>query len=356
MFETYLVYNFVLVFSVLFAWLSEKSVNLRKLLLTASFSVLYLTSVLRFNIGHDYWNYVLSFKEIYNNEEIELLDKLSFGLVCKAFSFSPRGYLFVFAFYSFFTLFFLFKTLIKRNILPMGIFIFICYNYFFTSLDQIRQTAAIFIFIYSIQFIEEKQFKNFLFSIILASLFHFSAIFLLPFYFLNTKKINIWILFLMIIIFTAGYFSGLWENLRIRFIRFIPIYNYFADIAKQLESQSLGTGLGFIYLLVINLIIIFNLRHDEKSVLYHMSAIGVLFFLFSAGNLNIDRFANYFLMAQTISIPYIIRKSQSDILRVFILLTAFFMLQLYISTSPRGTSPYQSIFSNNYRDEIFFYK
>ncbi len=356
MFETFIIYNYVLLFGVLFAWLSERTDQLKNTFLFLSFIVIFSISFLRFNVGHDYYNYVISFKNIYNQSGFSFTDKYTYKLICKIFSFSPRGYILVFGFYSLVTLLFLFKTLLSRNILSLGLFIFICYNYLFTSFDQIRQTAAVAVFLYSIEYIEKRNFPRFLLTLLIAGFFHFSALFLIPFYFLSRVKIKFQVWIILILIFIIGYFTGFWESLRLKFFNLIPVYSFYAEMEDQLVSKELGTGLGFIYLIIIIILILWHLKDADNPVLYTLTGFGIIVFLFSAGNLNLDRFANYFLMSQCISIPLILKKVNNQILTYFILISAFLMFQVYIIQSPRGTSPYQSVFSRNYKKEILFFR
>lgn len=354
MLYTLFLYNSVLLIASIFAYFGEKSDRYNSFFIFSSFCVLFVLSFIRFDVGHDYWNYYNSFKLINSPRFFVFSSELSYSLFCKLFSFSPRGYVYVFGLYSFLTLFFLYKTLIYYKSLFFGVFIFIAYNMLFTSFDQIRQTLAIFIFLYSIRFIENKSFKKYLIFILLATFFHFSAIILLPVYFLSKIKINFWIWPLVFMFLLVGYFNGTWTDSREYFFSMIPYYNSYALLTDQLESKQLSSGLGLLYQLLITIIILWQLKNRNYNHLFLFSAFGLVVFLFSSGNLNLDRIANYFLFANVISIPLVIKNSK--ILKSFFLITGILIFQLYIIKSPRGTSPYQTIFSNNFKKEIFIDK
>jgi hypothetical protein len=152
----------------------------------------------------------------------------------------------------------------------------------------------------------------------------------------------------------VGYFNGTWTGLRESLFSLIPYYDSYALLTNQLESKQLSSGLGLLYQLLISIIILWKLRATKYNHLYLFCAFGLTVFLFSSGNLNLDRIANYFLFANVISIPLIVKNN--SFLKTFFLITGVLIFQLYIVKSPRGTTPYQTIFSNNFNKEIFINK
>ncbi|HAW9436537.1 TPA: EpsG family protein, partial [Escherichia coli] len=83
--------------------------------------------------------------------------KYFFGYLSTLFSSLDRGYVLVFAVYSFLTLFFVFKVILERKIFLWGIIVFCFVGFYLDSLDRIRQVLAVAIFLYSIKFIEKKE-------------------------------------------------------------------------------------------------------------------------------------------------------------------------------------------------------
>jgi len=79
----------------------------------------------------------------------------------------------------------------KLSVKPfLSIIIYILLYFILHEMTQIRQGVACGIFLLSIPDILNKNFKSYLLKIILATMFHYIAIVLIPFYFLNPKNIN----------------------------------------------------------------------------------------------------------------------------------------------------------------------
>ena len=136
MLETYFIYNLMLLISVVFALISEYTKKHRNIFIFFSFFSLLFFCAIRYDVGYDYDNYVSSFKEIYFNLNNNVINKSFwedsfYNHVCRFFSFTRKGYLLVFLFYATITLVFLYKVLIRKNILSLGLFFFICLNFLF---------------------------------------------------------------------------------------------------------------------------------------------------------------------------------------------------------------------------------
>ncbi len=89
----------------------------------------------------------------------------------------------------------------KRSLnFPLTLIIFFSTSYFIFDFTQIRQALAIGLFIYSLRFIIEKKIVSYFLVIIVASLFHVSALILLPGYFLFNKEISNKILYSIVLV------------------------------------------------------------------------------------------------------------------------------------------------------------
>ncbi|MDX8380852.1 MAG: EpsG family protein [Ghiorsea sp.] len=83
-------------------------------------------------------------------------------------------------------------TAIRRlSLLPiLSIYIYICLYFILHEMTQIRAGVAAGIFLLALPDILNRDFKNYLFKILLAMAFHYSAIILFLLYFLDPKEIN----------------------------------------------------------------------------------------------------------------------------------------------------------------------
>lgn len=144
----------------------------------------------RYDVGKDYMSYynIALSKFNFNESELELFFKIIYYLIdLKIFSVS---FLFLLTFSI--TTFFVFKTIrnySKNYLISFSIYFF--GPFFLFSLSGIRQALAASIFFCSIKFIIERKFFSYSLVILFISVFfHYSAIFLLPLYFLYNLKLK----------------------------------------------------------------------------------------------------------------------------------------------------------------------
>lgn len=72
----------------------------------------------------------------------------------------------------------------------ISLYLYVCLYFLLLEMTQIRIGVAAAIFLLAIPDITNKDFKNYLIKTIIAISFHYTAIIMLPLYFINTKKIN----------------------------------------------------------------------------------------------------------------------------------------------------------------------
>ena len=149
---------------------------------------------------------------------------------------------------------------------------------------------------------------------------------------------------------------GVWEDLREQFYKQIPYYNFYLEFKEQLKSVKLNSNIGVAYLIVISVIPLWFLNKKKEHLFFYTTVLGIVIYLFASNNLNIYRVANYFLIFQCITIPLIIKKQKYffSVFTLFFITTAFIIFQMNIINSPRGTSPYKTIFSNDAIKENFY--
>ena len=147
---------------------------------------------LRFGVGTDFGNYVT----IYNNLSHLSLDQyfalqsidmeIGFYLLMKLSNFITSNYVFMFVASSFLTVLFFYLGLRRFNVKHSAIvyFLFLTISFPF-SLNGVRQAIAVSICFYAFSFIMQRQWKRYITWVVVASLFHQSALILLPFYFIN---------------------------------------------------------------------------------------------------------------------------------------------------------------------------
>lgn len=122
--------------------------------------------------------------------------EIGFRYMMKFFSDLGFGSWAMFLFSAVITWFFIFKSFEKfPQFLPWALFYILTGGWFLSSLNGIRQIIAVSIFVYAFSFIIEKKIIKYLILIGFASLFHQSAILMIPLYFFINKfsfKSPIW--------------------------------------------------------------------------------------------------------------------------------------------------------------------
>lgn len=317
----------------------------------------------RHNVGVDWNAYVDIFNHLRNNLYIGFFDQTDepgFFYINKFIAAVGFGYQWMFFSVAFISWFFLFKS-VPKTILPLFIFFLFTDEYFFWSMNGVRQFVAIGIFLFSIHFIINRNFWYFLISILFGSLFHYSVLLLIPVYFIPFSRLynqKFWFFAFAISFFFSQSIvlvTGLKQFL-IYLTQFIPIiHHYVLYVETELfEARELaGTGLGVIFKTIITLFILyFSKKTVEKYpqtkvyfILFFVGAIiNNLFFTFQIiGRVNV-----YFLIIRNILLAIIVfeilkgKFSKYVALGIIVLYFLLFLVSIYNSSNQ--CSPYLFVF------------
>lgn len=194
---------------------------------------LFFISTLRYGVGADYFQYVEHFNEaisllhVDTNYFIDNEHDIEYGYLflesfIKLFTNSYTAFLF---FYNFIMFFFLVKGIKNFKNINIQLFLFFCFIFLHYSMNAYRQAIAMVIFYYSIKFILERKFCQYLLCILLACMFHKVSILLIPVYFVVNVRFNVISIF--IVIFFCFLFSYL--DLMSKFL--VLLGNIFDDIS-----------------------------------------------------------------------------------------------------------------------------
>lgn len=356
---SYFVYNFYVLFAIVFAYVYERinsfaSRGVKYLSIGCAFLLLFLLSALRFDVGPDYETYVYIYKNIVVGSIDITYDKYFFGGLSTLFSSLDRGYIFVFAVYSFLTLFFVFKVILERKIFLWGMIVFCFVGFYLDSFDRIRQVLAVVLFLYSIKFIEKRNPSKYFITIIVASFFHLSAIMLIPVYFYNRFRFKPLTLVIGLLALVVLYLSGFTTQIQTIIYNNIPYYNEIYGNSQFAHFQGgFGTGLGFIF--HIFLIICSICYVKDNYILRNLLFTAGLLLIIAPGNLNIMRFGQYFYISLIIALPTAIKNIQSSYSYSFIYKALFFglLFVFFQGQQSRNNYSYQSIFSDSFKTELF---
>lgn len=322
-----------------------------------AYLILILISVLRYDIGNDYLAYTEFIQFMANQFKLSYYTPLSdetrepfIYILTYIFRESTYPYLWVLGIHFIVSLFFLYKAFKDNDSHFIGIMLFFISGMLFVYWDQVRQAVAISIILYAIKYIKEEKFLTYLLFVLLAATAHYSAILLLPFYFISKIKPSK-IVYIIIILALAlsnaatNYFNYLFENI----ITLIPYFDTKETSFSYVQILSSGYKIRvFFYSLVWSTIIFF--LPDKQRVLINFLFVGAIIFIIASGALNVMRISFYFIFTMTLSIPIVLKieKARTIMLVMLAGLFLFFARDVITDTGTRGCVPYDNVFSENF--------
>ncbi len=264
--------------------------------------LLWFVAAFRYNIGTDYSNYevlyyILNSQNVVFNESIinviiYVLRELNFK---SQMLFVVYETIIVVFFYSGIRYF---AKNEKQVMLVLLIYAFFprCY---FNSMNQIKQAVSISIIFWSSKYVIEKNFIKFLGGVIVASLFHFSAIVFIFLYFWRARDIKTRLSLLCISFFLILRYLGFSELLIDKVVNYIPGFDTYLAYVSGYNNKA-ATISGVFYVVLSFYLFILNVKpkiKDAKIVfLLNMTLLSLCFISVISGQSAIARFRDYFLL------------------------------------------------------------
>lgn len=328
--------------------------------------MLILLAVFRYDIGFDYENY---YKDIYTLKnafdlygssyvfnKMEIRMEPSFTFFVWLFKDFNNTFIYVFAIYSILTIGFIYKALKKQNAVFWGMFIIITLLILFRTFDQIRQCLAMSIFLYSLAYLdgEKRNLMRYCSFILLATLFHYTAIIMLLAILLTKFKPNIKLYIAVIILAYIIGLAGGWS----KFIHFIFensfMYISFLDSEKQMVQN---TGGGYIYTAITIIYTVLMSISYKNSLYTNLLFVGTVLFVIASGNPNVNRIAFYFLIVNALSFPLFVSSThRKTIMKMVILMLCVQFEVRMLITESSGCIPYDYVGSENFEMKKLRYR
>ena len=319
---------------------------------------------LRYNVGVDY----LSYESIYNSQTDQILFQHTEPLyTLLSFILHQSGipyYGLVCIISCIFFILFIKSFSDYPHLKNWGIFFLFVTGVLFVFLNVQRQAIAFCIFFYSIRYIYKRFFLKYLLCIFLAMGFHYSAILLLPLYFLGKikrcliDKLSIQLL-LYIFIF------ALRAKIEILLIQIALLFApaKYAGYAERLLiwRVDLGSGMGVAlsHGIDVLIIILLNIIHKQQTnhptyffLIQRIWLIGTYLELILESNMVLSRIPLYMTPLKIILLSYIFYhitntwKKQKGILIIFTFIPFFLYLLYFVMLIKNGSSlcsPYQFV-------------
>ena len=344
-------------FILLFAGLLAISKYKKKSCLIIAFFIIGLFAVLRYNYGSDYYSYNRWFEHIKSGGESPYKNEIGFTILNQI---SPSFQVLI-AITSIFFLIVVFK-LLSDNLSPffagLGLIIFLINPYLFLmNLSAIRQCIALCIFIVSLKFAYERKFLMYCTFVLFATLFHSTAILLLPVYFIahGKKLTKIDVIIILVVFYVLMVENGLVEkivDLGLGFFNNNTYYHYIDSGMGNSLRATILTGVSFVYVL-LNLTKLRD-RHLMYGKLYLIGlAFGMLAYQFAM----FTRLQMYFDIFSIVTLPGIINyyyysdeSKVAKIINMFVfpitILLIYFLRYISFFVTPRWESftVYHTIF------------
>ena len=176
-----------------------------RLFMAMIFVVLFAVSALRVNTGNDYTMYINKFHDAYYDYYV--VTEPGFNMVVKGvYSFlTKENYIVVFAIFAFVTIAMFLKGIYDQaDNFAYSYFFFMAFGIFFQSLNTVRNYLALALVVYSMKYVIDRKYVRFILCVLLAALFHKSALIVIPLYIAAALIHRFWQVAAVCVLFATG--------------------------------------------------------------------------------------------------------------------------------------------------------
>lgn len=331
-------------------------IEAERLLAFIAFMSLFLVAALRWKVGTDYWQYEAIFEggASYTIEDIttrapEYFSALLNWGIGVVFDDARVN----FAVYSFFICY-LFTKGIKNysDNYWMSMVLYILTMNYYGSYNGIIQWMASGILFLGYRYLVKKELKKYLITILIATMFHSTALLGIPLYFVVNRKFktksNVVLVFIFILatIFLSSYLDNVLALLE------DTSYSNYSEVWFTEDGRS-ANPLRFVVSAVPFIIgwIYYDKLKDlrlDVDILLNFSLLNSMFYLLGLRNYIFIRFAIYTDIYNVFLIPLFIKlfKNNERKLVLYVILACYFLYMYLLLPRDSNLLPYQTIFSN----------
>jgi hypothetical protein len=342
---------------VFFSWL--EGISVLKNGLKISIFIIFIFLSIRYDYGNDYMSYLDSFESLKNGFKDNFYFKsFEYGWLVLNIIFLPFGFFSMQIFLAGFSctvLYYFIKQFVPAHYYWFSIFFYTMSPYqMLVFSSAMRQSVSIFIFLIALIFLVNKQKRKYVGLIIIAVLFHTSALFLLLFAFIpsNKRKINLLSLTLLIII---AILPILFNSLFIE-----NISSWINSLSNEYESyteyqtKEVRLGFGFYFSIIVYFIFIFKMIGTNTEKEYILFIVSIASFLLLPATFSIEmasRIIFYLNSANMVVYPILFTRLKNINFRIlFIAINLVLIISqfYYFSISPIWKpyfNTYKTIFS-----------
>lgn len=316
--------------------------------MAGTFLPMYLVNACMSYVGNDYANYVRYYQNIASgkDQEVDIAYKLINRFVINA-GLEFQWIYFIVCLISYFLLILCVWKFSKNYILSYVLFF--TGGYFFNlGLNQIRQFVSVGLVLWALQYIRKRQMWRYMICVLLAASFHFTALVMIPFYFILNKKIKFSFYFVVsICALPVNFFLN--DILTFLFRVFLPRY-----LNSNYISKTYSLNVPYLtMILVTEIVILFllgrnkeNQANEKNRVWFNATMIGTIIAMFCTWIPEYQRFVYYFFMCHIFFIPNLISTEKTRWKRILLaaLIICADLVYLVMTAGEMNVLVYRSIF------------
>lgn len=322
-----------------------------------SLSILFVFLALRYNFGNDYGAYYNMFYNTMFDQRME--SDVEYGYNVLVAVFKPFGFFTLIIFWSAFycyTLYLTIKRYISERYYWLIIFALISNpDLVFFGASAIRQTLAICCIFLSLPYLEHKKLIKFYLLIILASLFHLSAltfVILYPLMYLNLRNKFFILGFGLLTIATMTVLKSQFEN--IIYVISESLFEKYAERYGDSDYTVEGGTVGLIIRIIFLVLFLWSMCFEKfkiHSIFYILAIVGIVIFSLRDFN-SVQRFILYFGYMMAFCFSYMldfIEEKKNILYRPILLLILVWNANMAISFASQTISlfEYHTIFESD---------
>lgn len=306
-----LIYNLLILVILIFYILDKYyiSENKRKFLRISTFLTLFIISAFRFYVGTDFKGYIGVYNSVIDGTYVNYGFEPGYDILMRITSIFSNNNRLIFVVTSFIIIGAFFLTFEDFSInYYITVFLFVTMYFYFNSFNIIRQFIAISIIFSSLRFIRKRELMKFIIFVLLAAIFHKTALIAIIIYFIRDINLSKKKYFLI----TLG---------SIMLVPLIPIFMkalvMIVPKYKAYLNFNAGSGLGTTSMIMFIILIIsihFKdklLNNDSFNNLYiNTTMIAFIFQILSEANTLFTRVSMYFYIFTIVLIPQLIDISE----------------------------------------------
>ncbi len=296
----------------------SRQAYLNMVCLLASGLILATVSLFRINTGNDYVGYIEKFHDAFYN--IHVVTEPGFNIITKlVYWFTGyEAYLVVFAIFSIATVAVFIAAMYRdsRDYL-LTFFLFMCFGYYFQSLNTMRYYLALAIVLYSLHYVRTKRYVAFVVTVVVASMFHKSSLVVIPLFIIARLNLKRWHYIAAAVVALSG--LVLKKQYLALIVKLYPTYVNEQE-ALSLGSATLMSIIRIALVLACALYIALKNKDDnedesiksEKKLYFNLNYMALLLYTCFSFVPYLSRIGYFLIICQIYYIPMMIASISND--------------------------------------------